>query len=149
MRSSETAAEIDDLELEDGVEVEDIIAAVQQECSDAVILSSNPAEFEPWKEFCEANGVQVIAEFKSELLNAEQRAELDSCLREGRTPAPELLSQVKTDIVPFTGTMRDLDRDRPSVTYKDALMEASGAMARELMEVREGRETEITGIKKT
>ena len=124
-------------------------AVILQECSDAVILSSNPAEFEPWKEFCEANGVQVIAEFKSELLNAEQRAELDSCLREGRTPAPELLSQVKTDIVPFTGTMRDLDRDRPSVTYKDALMEASGAMARELMEVREGRETEIAGIKKT
>lgn len=123
-------------------------AVILQECSDAVILSSKPEEFEPWKEFCEANGVKVIAEFKSELLTPEQRVELDACLREGQTPNPELLSQVNTEAIPFTGTMRDLDRDRPAVTYRDALQKVSASMASELMESREGKETEMTGIKR-
>ncbi|HLC69704.1 MAG TPA: hypothetical protein VJH75_01515 [Patescibacteria group bacterium] len=122
-------------------------AVILQECSDAVILSSNPEEFAPWKEFCAANGVNVIAEFKSELLTLEQREELDSCLREGRALAPELVSQVETNRAPFTGTIRDLDRDRPPVTYKEALHEVSVAMGREFLENKEGREQEIPSIK--
>jgi hypothetical protein len=91
----------------------------------------------------------VVAELKSELLTPEQRAELDACLREGHMPNTELVSQVNTEALPFTGTIRDLDRDRPSVTYQDALRAVSDATAREfLREGREGEKTEISHIKK-
>lgn len=123
-------------------------AVILQECSDAIILSSKPEEFEPWRQFCEENGVRVLAEFKSELLTPEQRVELDACLREGRTPSPELLSQVSTESVPFTGTIRDLDRDRPATTYGDALREVNVSMARELLHNKEERETEMIGGKR-
>lgn len=41
MRSPEMVADIDDLEMEDGVEVEDIIATVQQECAEAINTPEN------------------------------------------------------------------------------------------------------------
>ncbi len=123
-------------------------AVILNECSDAVILSSKPEEFELWRTFCEENGVRVFAEFKSELLTPEQRVELDACLRDGRIPSEKLLSHVDSSRMPLIGTIRDLDRERPSVTYEDAIQEINVAMAHEFVENRENREVEIVSGKR-
>lgn len=121
-------------------------AIILAECSDAVILSSKPEEIELWRAFCEENNVRVMAELHSKLLTAEQRAELDAALKEGRIPSTDLLSEVDISSVPFKGTMRDLDRDRPSITYAEAMKEIGNGFARECIENRENQE--VTGEKK-
>ena len=115
-------------------------AIILAECTDAVILSSKPEEIELWRTFCEENGVRVLAELKSELLSVEQRVELDAALKEGKAPLAELMSHVDIASVPFTGTIRDLDRKRPPVAYTEALENISNGFAREFIENRENRE---------
>lgn len=126
-------------------------AVILGECSDAIILSSKKEEIDAWREFCEANGVRIMAELDSELLNAEQRAELDAALAEGKEVPKELISHVETSEIPWKGVMRDLDRDRPAVAYEEAMQELSEATSDEFREYIEPQEakkemkSEVTG----
>ncbi len=70
----------------------------------------------------EARPINILASFDSELLE-EQRSEIDQLLTEGK-PLPEhLRSHVDTSVEPWTGTLRDLDRNRGAETYQEAIAE--------------------------
>ena len=115
-------------------------AVILGECSDAIILSSKPEELELWKTFCEENGVKVLAMLKSELLTPEQRIELDLAINEGNEIPKELLSEVSVEEDIAKGVMRDLDRGRPPVAYKDAMAVLESDLANKMIFPREGNE---------
>ncbi len=97
--------------------------------------------FEPTIEGLAENEVNVLARLGSRLLTEEERQQADELISNEKPLTGDLISNIDISEVPYRGEMVDLDRDRSSITYAEAIAQTVAG----INNVREERETMLEG----